>query len=130
MSAAFSPVFDSLRSILRKHSGALQVKESAQSYSLCAKTGPATLKAWGGKLRSPVIPVAWVEVSKSYVSYHLMGVYGNPKLLAGISPELKARMQGKTCFHFKTIDESLFTELDELTVAGIAAMRKAEYVTD
>jgi hypothetical protein len=35
---------------------------------------------------------------------HLMGVYGNAQLLEGMSKDLKARMQGKTCFNFKTIN--------------------------
>ncbi len=35
-----------------------------------------------------------VQLKKAYVSYHLMPVYLKPELLAGLSPELKARMQG------------------------------------
>ena len=41
-----------------------------------------------------------VQVKKAYVSFHLMPVYLKPELLASISPELKARMQGKSCFNF------------------------------
>ena len=44
-----------------------------------------------------------------------MGVYFEPALLKGISPELKKRMQGKSCFNFKTVDKALFKELGELT---------------
>ncbi len=56
-----------------------------------------------------------VRIGKSYVSYHLMAVYMFPELLRGISPELKRRMQGKSCFNFTRVDEQLFLELDELT---------------
>jgi len=35
-----------------------------------------------------------------------------------MSPELKRRMQGKSCFNFKTVDEKLFKELAKLTKAG------------
>ena len=48
-----------------------------------------------------------------------MPVYVNPKLLNNISPELKRRMQGKSCFNFKKIDESLFEELAVLTKRGL-----------
>jgi hypothetical protein len=48
-------------------------------------------------------------------------------LLDGVSKELKARMQGKSCFNFKTIDEPLFQELEQLTVAGLAAWKKAGF---
>ena len=40
------------------------------------------------------MPIAWVEVGKNYVSFHHMGVYCAPELLAGASKKLKARMQG------------------------------------
>ena len=59
-----------------------------------------------------------------------MGVYGNTALLDGMSKELKARMQGKTCFNFKSDDEALFKELEQLTVRGIAGFRKAGFKSD
>ncbi len=59
-----------------------------------------------------------VQVRKNYVSYHLMPVYGDPSLLNNLSPALKKRMQGKACFNFKEIDETLFAELAELTETG------------
>jgi hypothetical protein len=59
-----------------------------------------------------------VQIKKNYVSYHLMPVYVNPDLLASISPELKKRMQGKSCFNFKSVDAELFAELAQLTEAG------------
>jgi len=39
-------------------------------------------------------------------------------LLKDISPELKKRMQGKSCFNFKSIDKYLLKELNELTKKG------------
>lgn len=56
-----------------------------------------------------------VRVGKSYVSFHLMPVYATPQLLDGISPGLRKRMQGKSCFNFKTVDEPLLQELEALT---------------
>src|SRR5689334_987352 len=98
MNADFESIFVRLRGILQKHSATLAVKADAPGhYSLEAGVGPATLKAWRGQARKPSIPVAWVQVGKAYVSYHLMGLYGNTRLLTGVSKELKARMQGKTC---------------------------------
>jgi hypothetical protein len=59
-----------------------------------------------------------VKVGKRYVSFHLMPVYTNPELLDGISPELRKRMQGKSCFNFAKPDDALLAELRELTAAG------------
>lgn len=64
------------------------------------------------------------------VSYHLMGVSGNPRLLDGISQELRARMQGKSCFNFKAVEDALFQEVDRLTIESLTGMRKAGYVSD
>jgi len=62
---------------------------------------------------------AGTRVGKRYVSYYLMGVYGDPALLDAMSPELRRRMQGKSCFNFTRIDEPLFTELAALTKGSI-----------
>jgi hypothetical protein len=54
-------------------------------------------------MKRPIIPVAWVQIGKAYVSYHLMGVSGNAKLCDTLSAKLKARMEGQTCFNFKAV---------------------------
>ena len=58
-----------------------------------------------------------VQIKKSYVAYHLMPIYYYPELLDSISEELKNKMQGKSCFNFKDIDDSLFKELNTLTIS-------------
>ncbi len=73
------------------------------------------------------MPIAWVQIGKGYVSYHLMPVYGCPKLLDNHSQKLRSRMQGKSCFNFKAEDEELLEELERLTVEAIVAFRKAGY---
>jgi hypothetical protein len=116
MRSEFETVFGRLRAILQKHAGPLSVKrDSPTSYCLEGGVHPTH--------KTP-FPVAWVEIQKNYVSYHHMGVYANPSLLKGASTELQARMQGKSCFNFKTVDETLFAELERLTVAGFAALKE------
>lgn len=125
------PVFARLRGLLKANASGCNVgRDVPGHFSLQAPVGPATLRVWSGKLRSPTMPVAWVQVGKAYVSYHLMGVYGHPQLMDAYSKELKARMQGKSCFNFKTVDEPLFEELQRLTVASITGMRRTGYITD
>eukprot|EP01036_Dinobryon_divergens_P041097 gene41097-54445_t len=68
-----------------------------------------------------------VQVKKAYVSYHLMPVYLQPALLAGLSPELKARMQGKSCFNFTSSEAALLKELAALTEAGFASYQEQGY---
>ena len=94
-----------------------------------AKLKPTTTVWISWPKKSAMMPVAWVEIGKGYVSFHLMGVYGCPKLLDGHSKELLARMQGKSCFNFKTVNEPLFAELARLTSASLNGMRKAGFIS-
>jgi hypothetical protein len=66
-----------------------------------------------------------VRIGKKYVSYHLMPIYVFPDMLQEISPELKKRMQGKSCFNFTHIDEKLFEEIDKLTKRGYERFKQA-----
>jgi len=120
MNPEFDAIFARLREILRQHAERLTVADdTATRYCLEGGSHPTHKKP---------MPIAWVQIGKAYVSFHHMGIYGNPKLLEGLSPGLKARMQGKSCFNFKTGDEALFRELEQLTAAGLAAFRKAGYM--
>lgn len=59
-----------------------------------------------------------VRSGKAYASYHLMPLYTHAALLQTLSPELRKRMQGKSCLNFKTADPLLFEELAALTEAA------------
>ena len=52
-----------------------------------------------------------------------------PSVQAGMTKDLKARMQGKTCVNFTVADPTLLTELDSLTAASITAFKKAGFTT-
>lgn len=69
-----------------------------------------------------------VQLKKSYVSFHLMPVYVKPELLASASPELKSRMQGKSCFNFSAVEPVLIRELAALTRASYASYKEQGFV--
>lgn len=108
-------VFGALRKLLAVHAKGLTVTaDGPKGYSLNTPYSPAWKKElfFGG-----------VQVTKNYVSFHLFPVYMFPDLLDGVSAELKARMQGKSCFAFRAPDAALFAELGALTKAGLARMK-------
>lgn len=120
MSPEFHQVFSELRAMLKRHAGTLSVKEDGPDcYCLEGDHHP--------KHKTPM-PIAWVKVGKAYVSFHHMGVYARPDLLKGASKVLKARMQGKSCFNFTSVDKVLFAELEDLTVRGFDAFRNAPFM--
>ena len=69
------------------------------------------------------LAVAGVRTRKHYVSYFLMPVYAAPRLVRSLSPVLKKRMHGLSCFNFTTIDSNQIKELSRVTKAGIEAFR-------
>ncbi len=116
----FKQVFDRLRGILNEHAGDLVCeKDKSDDYYLNTKHVM--------KNKKPLFFGA-VQIKKNYVSYHLMPVYVYPELLKNMSPELKRRMQGKSCFNFKSVDSGSFEELAALTEAGYEKYKSAGYV--
>jgi hypothetical protein len=70
---------------------------------------------------------AGIKIGKSYVSYYLMPAYACEEVRSAISPDLKKRMQGKSCFNFSAPDEKLFKELAKLTKVGFKRFTTKEF---
>ena len=110
MPTDLDPVYGRLKSILEPYGQRLHVTDD----------GPTTygVDAAPEGERNPTTWFAGVRLGKRYVSYYLMPVYVDAALAATIPPDLRRRMQGKSCFNFTKVDEPLFAELDALTKAG------------
>ena len=114
----FGSTFNSLSSILRRHTAGLSIKtdEPGHFYVEVPALAPSAKPRFFGA----------VQTKKSYVSYHLMPVYEDPALLNGVSAGLLARMQGKSCFNFIAADPVLFQEIDVLSKKCAAAAKKSK----
>ena len=103
----FPSVFEQLKSILKPYAEKLTLKvDTSDTYYI---DGPYS-DQWKKQLF-----FGSAQVKKNYVSFYLMPVYMYPELLQDISPELRKRMQGKSCFNFKKVEPELFKELSDLT---------------
>lgn len=110
-------LFNALRAILKRHEDDLVVvHDKADNYYLDTRMK--------GPNRSALFFAA-ARAGKAYTSFYLMPVYTNPELLGAVSPELKKRMQGKSCFNFKTAEPGLLKELSELTEKCLGAWKAA-----
>ena len=98
-----------LRRILAPYRDRFSVREDEQGVML--EVPGQEGQTWGF--------VAGTRMGKRYVSYYLMSVYAQPQLLESMSPELRRRMQGKSCFNFATVNEGLLGELEQLTSRAI-----------
>ena len=135
----FAKTFEGLRAILQPFASKLKVAhDNDKYYYLETKTA-----AYRGK------PVCFgaVRKGKNYVSFYLMAVYSAgsyvmpakgsteqkivgaaSKLTQSMSPELKKRMQGKSCFNFNQPDAALFNELAALTERGFEGYKKLGWI--
>ncbi|MEM9003427.1 MAG: hypothetical protein AAGE59_07875 [Cyanobacteria bacterium P01_F01_bin.86] len=113
-------IFEQLKSILDGYTGELT----------CVKDDPGDFYLDTKHIMKNKQPLFFgsVQIKKNYVSYYLMPVYVFPDLLENISPELKRRMQGKSCFNFKSVDPTLFAALAQLTEAGYQRYKTARYI--
>lgn len=106
----FQTAFTSLKGIIKPFEKHLKL--------IVDKNDNYSMNAGYDEKRKADIYFGGVVINKNYVSFHLMPVYVNPKLLDGISLELKKRMHGKSCFNFRSIDKALLIELSNLTKKG------------
>ena len=125
MAADFTGIFDILKPVLANHAGRLAVDvDKPGEYTLVSRS-PSPFPQHKGH---PMF-FASVKLGKAYVSFHLMPLYMNPGLAKRISPELKKRMQGKSCFNFRTDPEpELIAELKQLTEAGYEQWSERKWV--
>jgi hypothetical protein len=114
--ADFETVFAQLRPVLGKHIARLSVKENTSAeFTLLTRSASPFPQHKG----QPMF-FGSVRIGKAYVSFHLMPLYMNASLTKTISPALKKRMQGRTCFNFKTDPEpDVLSELQHLTDAAV-----------
>ena len=110
MTEAFPAVFERLKAILEPYGARLHVAADESGGYAVDMAPPSE--------RNPTTWFAGVRIWKRYVSFYLMPVYVEPALLDGISPALRHRMQGKSCFNFTAVDETVFAELADLTRLG------------
>ena len=110
MANSFQEVFDALKPVSQEYEErmAIQVDKPSEYF---LETKSAIRK--GQRLQ-----FGGVKIGKAYVSFHLMPLYMNAKLQAAISPELKKRMQGKSCFNFTSVDPAQVAELKKLAKQG------------
>ncbi|MEL6789807.1 MAG: hypothetical protein AAFO78_04445 [Pseudomonadota bacterium] len=101
---SFDDTFTALRALFKPHENALILKHDTDTNYYLEETKTAKKPQMFGA----------VQIKKNYVSVHLMPVYCEPSLLESTSDTLRKRMQGKSCFNFKTRDEIPEKELSTL----------------
>ena len=116
----FDKIFARLKAIFQPYAKKMDVVQDSETYYLLNTR-------YIMKNKQPLC-FGGVRRGKAYVSFYLMSVYASPDLLKDMSPALKKRMQGKSCFNFKQVDETLFKELKEITRAGATKFSDGKFI--
>ena len=116
----FNEVFSELKSIFKPYVKKMEVASDTDTYYMLNTR-------YLMKNKQP-LNFGGVRLGKNYVSFYLMSANTCPELLKAMSPELKKRMQGKSCFNFKEVDKKLFSELKTLTKAGAAKFTDKNFI--
>jgi len=119
--ADLTAIFEQLRLVMQKHARDLEViKDVKGDYSL------------NGDYSEQYRKVIWfggAKKMKNDVSYHLIAVYACPQLCTDLSPELRRRRHGKSCFNFTQLDDATIEELSAVTARSVEGFRKAGWLT-
>ena len=116
----FKQVFEELKTIFKPYAKKMDVAHDSENYYMLNTR-------FIMKNKQPLC-FGGVRLGKNYVSFYLMSVYTSPGQMKSMSPELKKRMQGKSCFNFKEVDKKLFSELKTLTKLGAAQFSDEKFI--
>ena len=110
-------LFDALREMLLPYRSTLSIAhdDPGHFYANCARPDAKGKAQFFGA----------VKVSGRKHLFHFMPIYDFPELLDAISPALKKRMQGKSCFNFTALSPALLSELQAVVQQGAAAYKTA-----
>jgi hypothetical protein len=125
MTTDFAHVFSLLKPVLASYAERLAVMaDTPVEYTVVTKSASPFPQHKGQPMY-----FGSVRLGKAYVSFHLLPLYMCPPLTKGVPPALKKRMQGKTCFNFKTDPApELIRDLKRLTEAAFTQWSKNKWV--
>lgn len=123
MAHDLAAVFGDLRAVLSRHADRLIVQTDRPhpkgNYSLNCPEPDETGKAQF---------FASVMSQTTKVGFYFMPISTHPALLEKLPPELKAHLDGKSCFHFVRTNPELLSHLDAMIRDGLSTYAKAGFL--
>jgi hypothetical protein len=118
------PIFNKLKSLLKKYEDPLQPKLDLDSkYDLWSFKDLEIL----GRKRKEVY-FAGLIIQSNYVGFYYMPVYTDNELEKVFKPELLKLKKGKSCFHIRKLDEKLITQIEEALEIGYELYKKRGWI--
>ena len=67
-------------------------------------------------------------VQKNYVGFYFFPIYTHPQDFSDVPEDVKKCLKGKSCFHIKKLDETLFKNFRSILKRGIDIYRRAGWI--
>ncbi len=96
-----------------------------KNFHLVVPKAVAIPGAYGGKPTE--LCMASLVMQKGYVGFYFMPIYMNPQLERKLAPGLLKLLKGKTCFHIKSLDDTLFDDIDAALTLGVKAFKDRDW---
>ena len=117
-------IYNRLKKILKKFENPLVAK-----FDLDSKYDLWSIKdiIIAGKKRKEVF-FASIIIQSKYVGFYYMPIYIDTSLEKVFKPELLRLLRGKSCFHIKSLNETLEQQIDEALNLGYALYKKRDWI--
>lgn len=116
-------VYNKIKSILKKHKGVLTAKKDVKGdYQLYSIKKIEVLNKVVDEMY-----FAGVTVKKNDVRFYFFPLYTHLKEFR-LTPSLKKRLKGKTCFQINKLDEELMNDISLLIKKGYEVYRKVKWI--
>jgi hypothetical protein len=126
-SAGLDEVFEELKAVLVRYAPSFTVREGAvknkRDYHLIIQK-PLVIN---GRKKNELW-FASVILQKGTVGFYLSAMYCCEDLKARLSPDLLKHLDGKTCFHMKTLTPALKKDIDAALKLGLDAYKKRKWL--
>ena len=120
-------VFDDLKALLARYAPSFTVREGAvknkRDYHLIVQK-PLVIDG----RRKDEIWFASVIQQKHNVGFYFMPLYCAPDAASKLSPELMKHLDGKCCFHMKSLTPELKKDIAAALKLGLAAYKKRNWL--
>jgi hypothetical protein len=71
---------------------------------------------------------AGLIIQSTYVGFYFMPIYSDTKLKDVFQPELLSTLKGKSCFHIKTLDKELESQIEKALKIGYQLYKKRGWI--
>ena len=120
----FNTIFTQLKTAIAKYNPPLVAKkENEKEYHLYSIKDVEYMER-----QFHEIYFAATVIKKNFVGFYFFPLYTHPQYFAGLPPELKKTLKGKTCFNIKKMDAILLTQVQELLKKGFDLYKKEKFI--